>query len=539
MTHITITPTAEVGEALQKAFPHSNVDRALTKYITALQGQLDAAILRGRTPFEHKLDLYSISLHTLTHQGGQIGPSKVRLHRWLNDNGLALVVAATKGSKFSGTLSQIKLTHHVNVDEQAMTTVDDWQSVTAQVEGDEWQQLSQVEQFERLYPGALDEPEAFRRAYDATNVNQRSLKGYIHWLSGKSCQLATVKKERELAQALYLLRSTAPFDNTLFQKKKPSAFGRTYYHGISVQSVSKTLRRAMLGKCWEYDMRTSVVAWKLGYADHYCAATGDERFAVDVFRSSFDYLLNKTELIADICANVFYADSRCDRDLQKKLVKTALTAISFGARESNKGWIGNDGQYRNPAIVEIIKNNAERQRFFGYYRVRAFMREQKFLDQYISDLALLQSPELKSREEIKSASNRLSKPKLLALLYQHAETHVMNMINDVVTENGYGVLARIHDAIVLDRPMSDGLRERMIEAVRKVTGNPHWHLCVTAHQPFVYVDPAVLKEEAAHRTRIAAEEKRAKDWAAAQGASSNDSFDYFGTDTQQLVHLYA
>lgn len=55
-------------------------------------------------------------------------------------------------------------------------------------------------------------------------------------------------------------------DGYYVQRKKPSAFGRMYYEGVSVQNINKDLRSAVLGDCWEYDIRSSVVAWKMGWA---------------------------------------------------------------------------------------------------------------------------------------------------------------------------------------------------------------------------------------------------------------------------------
>ena len=60
-----------------------------------------------------------------------------------------------------------------------------------------------------------------------------------------------------------ILAIASVMSGNYLQRKKPSAFGRLYYEGVSVQNINKELRRAVLGNCWEYDIRSSVVAWKM------------------------------------------------------------------------------------------------------------------------------------------------------------------------------------------------------------------------------------------------------------------------------------
>jgi hypothetical protein len=69
-----------------------------------------------------------------------------------------------------------------------------------------------------------------------------------------------------LRQAKTILGAASVFKGIYLQRRKPSDFGRIYYEGTSIQNVNKELRRAVLGNCWEYDIRSSVVSWKMGYA---------------------------------------------------------------------------------------------------------------------------------------------------------------------------------------------------------------------------------------------------------------------------------
>lgn len=85
---IKLSVHESVEAALQKAFPKpaAAAKRALTKYISVVESMLFAALQRGQTPEQRKLGLYAISLDQLANKGGQIGPKKIRVHKWLTDN---------------------------------------------------------------------------------------------------------------------------------------------------------------------------------------------------------------------------------------------------------------------------------------------------------------------------------------------------------------------------------------------------------------------------------------------------------------------
>ncbi|MDV7399990.1 hypothetical protein RZS08_51720, partial [Arthrospira platensis SPKY1] len=82
------------------------------------------------------------------------------------------------------------------------------------------------------------------------------------------------------------------------------------------------------------------------------------------------------------------------KDLQTKLLKTAFTAISFGARVSSTGWKSDSGEWTNPAIVDILKNTDDRRRFLADPTVKAFIAEQTLLDDYLYDKVKQERAEL-------------------------------------------------------------------------------------------------------------------------------------------------
>jgi hypothetical protein len=61
------------------------------------------AFLVGLTPSQRKLKLYPLALSTLWDQGGQIGPKRLRLHKWLSDNDFNLAKTVELGSNLSPT----------------------------------------------------------------------------------------------------------------------------------------------------------------------------------------------------------------------------------------------------------------------------------------------------------------------------------------------------------------------------------------------------------------------------------------------------
>ena len=114
---IKLTVHESVEAALQKAFPKpaAAAKRALAKYISVVESMLFDALQRGQTPEQRKLGLYAISLDQLANKGGQIGPKKIRVHKWLTDNDWDIVQTVVKGTKFSGQNSQVKLTPLVTI----------------------------------------------------------------------------------------------------------------------------------------------------------------------------------------------------------------------------------------------------------------------------------------------------------------------------------------------------------------------------------------------------------------------------------------
>jgi len=359
-----------------------------------------------------------------------------------------------------------------------------------------------------LYPEFKQRIQAaeVQKLFDLVPVDKESVKSYIIWLTTESQHIAREKKNQALRQARIILAIASVMDGYYVQRKKPSPFGRMYYEGTSVQNINKELRRAVLGTCWEYDIRSSVVAWKMGWAKQYIDARGQGENLRKVFGATLNFLEDKADFMGTVRYFTFGDSSPVPRDLQPKLLKQAFTAISFGARQNTTGWQNEAGGWTNPALVDIIKNSADRERFLADPTVQAFIKEQGILDAHLYELVKVERRDLLSKPFLQTASGRPSKPKILAYLYQHDETEVMDIVCAVAAKHDREPIARVHDAIFFQRKLSLDLRHEIEMTMQDSTHNPYWRLTpkqLERYEPR-YLDQQL--EEAEHKRRIAQEE---------------------------------
>ena len=515
---IKIQANPQVLAALSQAFasPAYNAARALDKYIAVLERLIFASLQVPRTPEQSKLNLYAISLQKLANLGGQIGPKKVRVHKWLRDSQLELVQVVTKGSNITGHLSQIRFTKHASMTDSLKpkepmpmnnSQVTD-REIAAYLTGDA---AANQTLFDLLYPdyhqGWTDE--YIHSQFDPVKVDVRSLENYIVWLNQDARLLSKEKRATAMRQARIVLGCSQAFNGLYLQRKKPSDFGRMYYEGVSVQNVNKELRRAMLGNCWEYDIRSSVIAWKMRFATSYLAQAPGDRNIRESFPATLNYLEDKGDFMRTVRLYVFRDHSRDAADFQIKLLKQAFTAMSFGARLSTHGWQDNAGHWNNPALVDILKNSEDRNRFFNDPTVRAFIKEQNTLDNYLFAQFKCQHADLLKIACLQTHSGRVSKAKVLAYLYQHGETQTMDIVRATAAAHGRAPIANVHDAIFFKQRLGAELNAEIEWQMRAQTGNAYWHLTPKELRRYEARHLDVIAEEAAHKQRMAAEQARA------------------------------
>ena len=95
--------------------PPRCAEKALEKYRVLLEDLIFKSILRGRSAYEEKFNLYSIPVADLTHKGPQLNAGKERLHAWLKANHLELVRIVEVGNNLTGLVSLVKLTELVTL----------------------------------------------------------------------------------------------------------------------------------------------------------------------------------------------------------------------------------------------------------------------------------------------------------------------------------------------------------------------------------------------------------------------------------------
>jgi hypothetical protein len=514
---IKLTVHDSVEAALQKAFPKpaAAAKRALTKYISVVESMLFDALQRGLTPEQRKLGLYAISLEQLANKGGQIGPKKIRVHKWLTDNDWDIVQTVVLGTKFSGQNSLVKLTALATIQNSLQVPVQSLSEVTTDEEIDVYlsgDDVSNIALFDHLYPEYNLEwrEDKLNKLFDWVPVDVESVKAYVYWLETESNLIQGPKKDLALRQSLSILGIASVTKGYYLQRKKPSPFGRTYYEGVSVQNVNKELRRAMLGNCWEYDIRSSVVAWKMGYARGYLAASGLDQDLKKSFPSTLLYLEHKADFMATVSHYVFLESSPVPKDLRPKLLKRAFTAISFGARQTAKGWLDASGNWTNPALVDILQNSEDRTRFLSDVTVKQFIKEQNALDDYLYDLFKKFRPDLLLERYLQTESGRPSKAKVLAYLYQHGETQVMDIVRQAAQAKGLAPIANVHDAIFFKRRLGAEFKNAIEWQMREQTGNPYWHLTPKQIERYTPRSLNAEREVGEHKKRIEQEELLAK-----------------------------
>ena len=515
---IKITLNSAVYEALRQAFPKpaNSAHKALAKYIAVLEQMIFNSLHFEATPMQRKLNLFSLSLQKLAQQGGQIGPNKIRVHKWLRENGYSLVEAVVVGSNMSGELSQCKLTHWVTmidtlaIEDAILIGAKSNKEIDQHLSGDEF---GNYQVFNLLYPEFKQRPDSseISELFDFLPEDILSVKAYIIWLTTETKLLSREKKAQALRQARIILAIANVMDGNYLQRKKPSEFGRLYYEGVSVQNINKELRRAVLGDCWEYDIRSSVVAWKMGWAADYIYARRPGEDLRRVFNATIGFLEDKADFMATVRYFTFSDDSPVAKDLQPKLLKQAFTAISFGARTNSVGWQNESGGWSNSALVDIIKNKTDRERFLADLTVQAFIREQSELDAFLYDLVSVQRSDLLSKKFLQTPSGRPSRAKILAYLYQHDETEIMNVVRSVAKKYHREPIANVHDAIFFKRKLGLDIKHECELSMREHSNNPYWH--ITAKQIERYEPRSLDLElaEAEHKARIQEEERRARE----------------------------
>jgi hypothetical protein len=451
--------------ALEQAYPKptNSAKNKFIKYIRLLETMLDEEELREKDNYNFLTNRYTLSTSDLTKKSSQLGSEKMRIHKWLMDNHFGLIEIVETGTPLGlyPGYSKVKLTERITI-----THIDD--------------RNDPKEAFERLHP-KFDElsHQQIQSDYDVCEVDLVSLNNYINTLSPNGKVPRKLTKRIAYRQAIRIA-AIAMYKNGLFyQKKNPSKFGRTYYSGLSVQSVSKKTRAAMLGDCYEYDIVSGVVAWKLGYAQTHITNHKLSKTEQEAFPLLYAYVTDKTSLIKDICEAVFKSSpsNEIEKTVEEQyaLIKRAMTAINFGAK-LKLGYFDKLGNPIKHAMGKTFENEDEHTSFKNDVMVNKFIREKELLDETILDREIRLNTSFIKKDFLTYKNKKIKPNVAMAYLYQHAETRVMDIFRSYAKIHNLTILANIHDAIVLKNPLPPELKREILDAMRLQTNNSYWDL---------------------------------------------------------------
>ena len=469
---IRLIVDAKVLDALKLVVPKKDkAKERLDKYVSNLEHVVNAQIFQTRPTFMLTHKHYWASLTEIQELGGQIWSlNNVRTHKWLEDNGLSLVKQENKGqaNNITGQIAIIKFTDLVKVEDD-----EDLIKLQAMSVGQLQQYLMAVPRSDLVaYQNLLSTYHATPASqvatdYDLLNVNIAATVDYI-----KSLVRSKVKNKdkTEYRKALRILRM-AQVNNSIYpQKKKLSEFGRTYYEGVSIQSVNKVLRKAILQGCYEYDVKSSVIAWKLAFAYELLVNEKSSGTVENEFLAIYYYLTYKKDYFEDLQKKVFISNAELSDSEQKKIIKEAMTAMAFGGKLAGR-WLNNFGEEQESSVAKIFGPHCkqERENFSKAFEVTEFVRQQSRLDKFIINKFTAQYPYLSTLQILLTKSGRLSKSKVLAWLYQNAEAIVMDFVRDELKKLNVAVQANIHDAIVVNRKLTANEIQHIVQTISTKT----------------------------------------------------------------------
>lgn len=278
-------------------------------------------------------------------------------------------------------------------------------------------------------------------------------------------------------------------------KREDSHFGRTYYKGINLQNCSKEVRQAVLGDHVSYDLNAAAYAIKLILAKDIF-----DEFGYD-FNGSFtytkEYLDHKSQIREELASVIYRHMPKYPNPL--KLVKEAMNAIGFGAKMHEGSWEDDNGK-RYSALHYIIYNKTARIAFTKHNFVVNFLKEQDQLGKIIYEYYSRNIDFIKKVKDIPNIycnNGKLNKSKVLAYLYQHMETMVMDVIvKDIVPK------FQIHDSFIVDKP----LHTEKLKDIKFELSQLSPYLTLSSETHIGWVSQNVLDMEREHKKFIEQEE---------------------------------
>jgi hypothetical protein len=283
-----------------------------------------------------------------------------------------------------------------------------------------------------------------REDYDLVPIDMRSLEAYIKSNlaqdrdNPRMSAALSEELDRNLKQAQKLWMLATASGNQLMQIRTDSTFGRRYYQGPNLQTTPKIVRHAALGDCHEYDIESSVFAWKLSWFETICEAK-DVRISMP---ATLEYLDHKKAIRKRLAQVVFDTTN----DWAVNTIKELITAIGFGAPLRAQGYVA-DSKYQKPALAQIITAKTRLDRALDDKWLQEFVQEQRSMNQAI--VALAQVHMIKELREVSElwdkGQRKLRANSVVSYLYQHSEREMLDYIEQFCADRE--VLLTVHDCI--------------------------------------------------------------------------------------------
>lgn len=398
--------TREISELAQQQLPdtYGNIDKKVEQYHNAVFNEILYGYYLANTP-QIKNNQIPFNITRIRKQLGRYGKPQRYWWDWLHAN-FPLIKIIKKGNSIQGVSSMAE-PRDISLD-----------VILAGANGKEL--------VDALYSQFGDDD------IDVAPINMYSLENYILATTAERNLNPTI--QNNLKQARMILTVARECKGKLPQVISHSAFGRTYYKGLNLQNVHKTVRHAALGACYSVDIDSSVFNWK---------------YAMVPFQQELTYtreLIQDKKRIRRQLADLVFGNSS-ERSI--KTVKQVLTAISFGAKSETKGWFKNtDNKWTQGAVSEIIYSRDLRDTLFNDPWMRQFMLEQERINRFIGD-DLINAvndgaiPE-SIQKDLRSLRGRISRGKLISWAYQQSEQQIMQKILEYSRSE---ILLQVHDGV--------------------------------------------------------------------------------------------
>ncbi len=405
-----------VAQYISLSFPNLRSDPYMIadRYRRAVVKEI-AVNYKLRDPMDAKLNLYPVSTERLYVACGRFGARGKEQYWWpILHRQFPLLQVQVKGSKNKslskqGVLTKVKVLFEMNWEAEYIETIQE--------------QVS-----------------AMPDAYDWAPVDLNSIGAFIVEARVKSLQTSAMN-----IMAVAEQFKISEHQGRLPMLRRPADSGRVYYGGINLQNCPATVRHAALGTHHSYDLRSSVYAWQIYMLrmiqdiGKYDTPAGT-RCTRELVSDKYTVRNRLVETLVDTSGSVEHKLS---------IIKQALTAIGFGARKSN-AYYEND-VLQTKGLAGVIYDKGSREAFCNHPWVQEFIAEQDAIGKQICDAVLELEPAYRT-DPVVANNGKLSRKRLLAFLYQQAESkmirHIMTHVKDAE------ILLWVHDGFCTRRAIN-------------------------------------------------------------------------------------